>query len=90
LIGNYLRALGLLAAPAIMTVLGASLSLVPLALLGVGVSIAAGIYCSRLVIGEYHLTGLKAALLQFGVAVALCVLSLSLSLLGCSLVFGKS
>jgi hypothetical protein len=87
---NYLRAIGLLSAPAVVTVAAAKLESLLLAMLGVGGSIAAGIYCARLVLWDYEVTGIKAMLVQFGVAFALGVLSLSISYLGCSLILGNS
>ncbi len=90
LAGNYLRVIGLLSAPAVVTVTAAKLESLLLAMFGVGGSIAAGIYCARLVIWEYEVTGVKSVLLQFGVAFALCLVSLTISYLGCSLILGNS
>ena len=87
---NYLSAIGLLFAPAVVTVAAAKSESLLLAMLGVGGSLAAGIYCARLVIWEYEVTGIKGTLLQFGVAFGLCVLSRGISFLGCSLIIGNS
>lgn len=91
LTSNYLRVFGLLAAPAIVTVASARLEWFLFAVLGIAGSIAAGIYCARLVVWEYDVTGVKAALLQFAVALALCVISLTISYyFGCSFALGNS
>ena len=81
---QILKLTGLLAAPALVVVGSAAADLPGAGLVGVGLSLIAGLYCARELMCPCEWTGIKRAALHFIVALGCCCVSLGVAFIGCA------
>jgi ferredoxin len=74
----------ILLVPPICCFLAAAMGILPLAFLAFLGSLISSLACSRMIMRAVELTGMKKALVHFGVALLLCGISFFLCFLGCS------